>query len=365
MPPFRGRGGRGRGRGGGSYGAKPLKGLFTRGQWHLPGDCEPRLPAVLEIVKKDTPNKGKRFYKCQNWKETTGKCDMFLWEEEAASRAEAALLNQSRTEPRAQDDVRLPPRPEMLSVTPTPSYDFRAPSLREPSHASTVASNYTNSNALDDGEETEDEFEEAMIKAEHDTQQIAPTTERPASHLPIAPVTPRANRAEPMVTPGKRKYSDIGLETPQTMRQPQLGLHDSGYGGGDASERQASKRRAINSDFLNQISPQSSPTPSRFRNAKDSPVVEHTLFKDLSAALTTHGVRLSDRANHSIEQVCTRYERKTQGLVKGLEISRLALTAREAKIAELEYRINTLGAELNTERAIVKHLREAGDDDTL
>lgn len=47
------------------------------------------------------------------------------------------------------------------------------------------------------------------------------------------------------------------------------------------------------------------------------------------------------------------------------EIARLALTAREAKVAELEHRINTLGAELNTERAIVKHLREAGDDDTL
>ncbi|QDS68105.1 hypothetical protein FKW77_010145 [Venturia effusa] len=357
MPPFRGRGGRGRG--GSSYRAKPLKGLFTRGQWHC--DCEPRLPAVLETVKKDTPNKGKRFYKCQNWKETTGKCDMFLWEEEAATRAEAALLNQSRTEPRAQEDIRPPPRPEQPSVTPTPSYDFRAPSLREASHASTVPSNHTN--APDDGEETEDDFEEAMIKAEHDTQQIVPTTEKIGTHQP-APVTPRANRAEPMVTTGKRKFSDIGLETPQKMRQPQLGLHDSGYGGGEASDRQASKRRAMGSDFLDQISPQSSPTPSRFRNAEDT-AVEHTLFKSISEALSTHGVRLSDRANHSVQQVCIRYERKTQGLVKGREISRLALTAREAKIAELQHRINTLDAELNTERAIVKHLREAGEDDSL
>lgn len=238
---------------------------------------------------------------------------MFLWEEEAATRAEAALLNQSRTEPRPQGDIRSPPRPEQPSVTPTPSYDFRAPSLREPSHASTVPINYRN--ALDDGEETEDDFEEAMIKAEHDTQQIAQTTEGLGSQL-TAPVTPRVNRVEPMITPGNRNYSDIGLETPQTMRQPQLGLHDSGYGGGEASERQASKRRAVDSDLLNQISPQSSPTPSRFRNA-EGPVVGHTLFKAISDALTTHGVRLSDRANHSIQQVCTRYERKTQGLVRG------------------------------------------------
>lgn len=242
---------------------------------------------------------------------------MFLWEEEAATRAEAALLNQSRTEPRPrQDDIRPPPPPAQLSVTPTPSYDFRAPSLREPSQASTVLSNYTNT--LDDGgEESEEDFEEAIIKAEHDAHQIAQTTERLGTHLPVAPMTPRANRAEPMVTSGKRKYSDIGMETPQTMRQPQLGLHDSGYGGGETSERQASKRRAMDSDFLNQISPQSSPTPSRFRNAEDTAVIEHTLFKAISDALTTHGVRLSDRANHSISQVCTRYERKTQGLVKG------------------------------------------------
>ena len=47
------------------------------------------------------------------------------------------------------------------------------------------------------------------------------------------------------------------------------------------------------------------------------------------------------------------------------EISRLALKAREAKIAELQMRIQTLDAELATERAIVKHLREAGEDDHL
>jgi hypothetical protein len=35
----------------------------------------------------------------------------------------------------------------------------------------------------------------------------------------------------------------------------------------------------------------------------------------------------------------------------------LALKAKDAKIAELQHRIDTLEAELETERAIVKHLR--------
>jgi hypothetical protein len=271
---------------------------------------------VLETVKKEGPNQGKRFYKCPNWKETTGKCDLFIWEDEAASRAEAALLNSSRTEPRPYDeaDSRAPPRPNQPSVTPTPSYDFRAPDPRAPStRASTVATNRTHE--FEDGNETEDDFEEAMIKVELDTQQIAATTERLGAQM-AAPATPRANRAEPMVTPGKRKHSEIGLETPQTNRQPNFGLNDSGYFGGTGSERQASKRRAVDSEFLDQISPQSSPTPVRFRNAEDT-AIENTLFKDICDALTPHGVRLSERANNSIQQVCNRYHRKTDGLVKG------------------------------------------------
>jgi hypothetical protein len=45
------------------------------------------------------------------------------------------------------------------------------------------------------------------------------------------------------------------------------------------------------------------------------------------------------------------------------EISRLALKAKDAKIAELQHRIETLQAELETERAIVKHLRWENERD--
>jgi hypothetical protein len=39
------------------------------------------------------------------------------------------------------------------------------------------------------------------------------------------------------------------------------------------------------------------------------------------------------------------------------DISRLALKAKDAKIVELSRRLDTLEAELETERAIVRHLR--------
>ena len=42
--------------------------------------------------------------------------------------------------------------------------------------------------------------------------------------------------------------------------------------------------------------------------------------------------------------------------MNGREISQLALKARDAKIEELKCRIATLEAELETQRAVVKHL---------
>lgn len=42
----------------------------------LVGECTPRKPALCLTVKKDSPNKGKRFYTCQ---ENPKKCDFFLW----------------------------------------------------------------------------------------------------------------------------------------------------------------------------------------------------------------------------------------------------------------------------------------------
>lgn len=74
------------------------RGLFEDGQWlceapprrtvritasfsnrdlsMLVGECTPRKPALCLTVKKDSPNKGKRFYTCQD---NPKKCDFFLW----------------------------------------------------------------------------------------------------------------------------------------------------------------------------------------------------------------------------------------------------------------------------------------------
>jgi hypothetical protein len=91
----RGRGYGGGGRGRGAPGSTEPKGVFADGIWHC--DCKPRLPAEHFKVKKESKNKGRWFYTCQNQAEKS--CGFFLWDEDAKLREESAVLNNSRSEP--------------------------------------------------------------------------------------------------------------------------------------------------------------------------------------------------------------------------------------------------------------------------
>ncbi|KAG8164574.1 hypothetical protein KVR01_004849 [Diaporthe batatas] len=78
------------------------RGLFEDGQWLC--ECTPRKPALCLTVKKDSPNKGKRFYTCQD---NPKKCDFFLWEEEAMKRErDALMLHNCRSENGVTTSVR-------------------------------------------------------------------------------------------------------------------------------------------------------------------------------------------------------------------------------------------------------------------
>ncbi|KAK3394451.1 hypothetical protein B0H63DRAFT_460937 [Podospora didyma] len=63
-------------------GPKPDTGVFENGGWYC--ECEPRLPAVRLQVKKTGQNKGRWFYTCS--KERQKQCVFFLWDEAAQER---------------------------------------------------------------------------------------------------------------------------------------------------------------------------------------------------------------------------------------------------------------------------------------
>ncbi|ROV90882.1 hypothetical protein VSDG_08030 [Cytospora chrysosperma] len=99
------------------YSASKKKGLLEDGQWLC--DCTPRQPAICLTVKKETKNKGKRFYLCQE-----RNCEMFLWEDQAKARErDALLLHNCRSENGVTGTIR-PKTPEPappLNLKPNPN----------------------------------------------------------------------------------------------------------------------------------------------------------------------------------------------------------------------------------------------------
>jgi hypothetical protein len=123
----------------------------------------------------------------------------------------------------------------------------------------------------------------------------------------IVPETPRrAARTDIFTTPGKRKLSEMmvgGLPTPNTNRKALFGPQSA------ASNR-------IADDFLNLVSPQTTPTPARFRDALPGSNSSDGIFSDISETLIACNVSLNDGAKTAVERVCNRYALKNRGIVQ-------------------------------------------------
>lgn len=294
-----------------------LKGLFAQNIWHC--DCNPRLPADNFQVKKEGGNKGRWFYTCQNKHGETSGCGFFLWDDDAKIREESAVLSNSREEARPIHDARSAPPPASPTPPHRPQGDSgqRAPSAEPPSSPRT----------LKGADSVHPDF--AMASDEEDlTTTTAATAVRNA-----APATP-----------AKRKHAEVngaggGLPTPKT--------------GGRAF---ASPGRAgpLSAAFLDMVSPATTPTAGRGQGAGGGP---DALYEEVVGALRAKGVGVGEEARAAVRDVCAVFARRALGVEKGKEISQLALRARDAKIEELKRRIGTLEAELETERAVVQHLR--------
>jgi hypothetical protein len=126
-----------------------------------------------------------------------------------------------------------------------------------------------------------------------------------------------ANQAKPAYapeeprTPVKRSHADFeatGLVTPQTDSRLQ-----PGYTNGEGA---SSKRRATDAEFLNLVSPATTPTPMRFRDALTGGG-ENVLFTEIAQALRTHGFNLPPNASSAVKDICNRSDLRMQGVIKG------------------------------------------------
>lgn len=67
--------------------------------------------------------------------------------------------------------------------------------------------------------------------------------------------------------------------------------------------------------------------------------------------------KISSKVETELVDLLNKHDLRTQGIIKGRDITRLAVQAKEKKIAELQARISVLEAERETSRQVISHLK--------
>jgi hypothetical protein len=98
--------------------------------------------------------------------------------------------------------------------------------------------------------------------------------------------------------------------------------------------------------------------PNRHRDALANPADSSSSLTN-EALATLAGTSIPPSVLSKLRGILSKHDLKTQGIVKGRDISRLALKAKEAKVVELQARIASLEAE--KERSVIRGLRWEGE----
>jgi hypothetical protein len=94
----------------------------------------------------------------------------------------------------------------------------------------------------------------------------------------------------------------------------------------------------------------------RYKDALANPPEDtNSLTHEILVALSD--TRVPDGVLTTLRGILSKHDLKFQGVVKGRDISRLALKAKDAKIMELQARIASLEAERELDRGVIRSLR--------
>ncbi|KAF2792237.1 hypothetical protein K505DRAFT_247135 [Melanomma pulvis-pyrius CBS 109.77] len=330
MSNFRGRGG---------HTTAPQRGQFENGAWSC--DCSPRLPAVHYQVKKDGLNKGRWFYSCQKPMSDENRCKFFLWDSDAKPREERALLNNSRSEP-LRANANTPSKPQNIAEPPPP-YTPNIPTEQSRKRSRAII-------------EEDDDFafgqgEDAAFTNELNQVMAAAETPRKTARTD-AFTTPAARRTLPWVKDSNDPTH--GLRTPQTGYHAHTDLFQTRFSAPGGSLLTPSKPKDQEDDSHQATtassSPFNTPTPSRFKDVSAVGAKED-LVQDVLGLLHEADIHLSGQTSVDLRNILSKHARKSEGYRRGQEQVRLTVKTKEAKIAELEYRIAILESGLEAEHA--------------
>lgn len=310
------------------------KGAFVEGIWRC--DCDPRLPAEKFQTKNGGKNHGRWFLTCQKGKPKN--CGFFLWSDDAKVREEGAVLSNSRSEPRSILSPSITANPQ-TPKKPMPTAQQPTPDTRTHKRA-------------DSSETVDFEHEESFNWPSSDDEALAKVAAQASADLPPPqPVfeTPRkAARTEEYASPGKRTHTEMLNDSTTIMRLQNVG---------DVSTTPATLKKSLSSRL---VSPSPTPAHERFHVHQLQGAVPEpsTLAQEALDILRKNPLPLLSSVEHELVDLLNKQDLRAQGITKGRELSRLAVIAREKRIAELQNRITGLELEKETQRQVIGHLKQ-------
>ncbi|KAJ5780672.1 hypothetical protein N7457_005832 [Penicillium paradoxum] len=321
----------------------PLRrGLFKDGLWCC--NCPERPAAARRQTKKEGPNIGKWFWTCAQPPHI--KCSFFLWADDATMREQATVLANSRSEldpfsftptkrtPGRMTGGLLTPQTERRFVV-TPQRHFMSPPKTAKARMISEASDdFDWSDDLDD----DDELLEALSFTK---------TESFISQPDFRPEPPSKTRRTSTVTsPGKRKLSqdtitsssfgDTALATPFSSRSFRSGMFPP-----------SSAELCM------------TPTPTKYNDvlSADSKFDTSDLAKSLLEILDKHSVVLPNKAQDEVVALLNRQDLRTQGIIRGRDLTRLALNKKNTEIKKLQDRVSNLEAQRQLDRSLIEGMK--------
>lgn len=190
------------------------------------------------------------------------------------------------------------------------------------------------------GEAFDDELNNAMTAVET-PRKVARTSEC---------ATPSTRRKLPWNQDHQLAAKASEIQTPQTTRTVCADPFSSRLG-----RPMATSSRPVGDAHQTATpssSPYETPTPIRFKD-----VGGDDLVRDVMGLLQDASVKLSATTEKDLGTLLLKHAKTAEGLKRGRDVTRTTIKARDAKITELTYRISTLEAELEAEKAMVKHLQ--------
>ncbi|EGD96185.1 hypothetical protein TESG_03638 [Trichophyton tonsurans CBS 112818] len=313
-------------------GRKPetLRGLLVNGRWHC--DCEPRRIASHFETKNGGKNHGRWFYTCPKPREM--RCGFFLWDDIAKEReAPQITVDAEAGNTVAQEVEPVQVRPDNTKPGPvlrTP----KANRIRESIRGGLLTPE-SQTKRKRDASMTDYLYQyQSPTKKGKLELPTSPATEDTSSFTTVADISypSLASRlealdAEPIPPPPM-------FVTPKKSTPP------------PKSETCPAQKTSLEAP--------TTPTPSRFTS---SPLFYHsaerinkksryceTTAKALGI-LEAHKINITPKAKEELTELLDRHDLKTLGIIKGRDISRLAIKSREKRIEALESRISILEAE--------------------